>query len=121
MPIILDFSIASWLFLRGHRHMSQAIIKTGGKQYLVEENKTVRVPLMKEEVGTAIKLDALLTLAEGAQVGRPVVAAVRVSATVVDHGRAPKIVIFKKKRRKHYKRKHGHRQDYTTLRIDSIG
>ena len=62
-----------------------------------------------------------MTGGDQSRVGAPVVDGVKVSATVVDHGRAPKIIVFKKKRRKHYKRKQGHRQDYTTLRIDSIG
>ena len=75
--------------------MSFAIIRTGGKQFTVEKGATLRVP----------------SLGEGAVV----------KATVVDHGRAPKIVVFKKKRRKHYKRTKGHRQGYTTLKIESIG
>ena len=55
------------------------------------------------------------------RVGTPLVEGAKVTATVVDHGRAPKIIVFKKKRRKHYKRTKGHRQGYTTLKIDSIG
>jgi large subunit ribosomal protein L21 len=101
--------------------MAHAIVKTGGKQFLVEEGKTVRVPSVSAEVGKSIELAALVTSGEETKVGAPVVEGVKVSATVVDHGRAPKIVVFKKKRRKHYKRKQGHRQGYTTLRIDSIG
>lgn len=100
--------------------MSQAIIRTGGKQFLVEKGQTIRVPLMKTEPGQSIELEALLTSGESASVGAPSLEGTKVTATVVDHGRGPKMIVFKKKRRKQYKRKHGHRQDYTTLLIDSI-
>lgn len=101
--------------------MAHAIIRTGGKQFLVEAGKTIRVPSVEAEAGTSIDLDVLVAGGDSTAVGAPAVAGVKVSATVVDHGRAPKIIVFKKKRRKQYKRKQGHRQDYTTLRIDSIG
>jgi large subunit ribosomal protein L21 len=101
--------------------MAHAVIKTGGKQFLVEEGKTVRVPSVSAEAGASIELAALVTGGADAKVGAPVVEGVKVSATVVDHGLAPKIIVFKKKRRKQYKRKQGHRQGYTTLKIDSIG
>lgn len=101
--------------------MSQAIIRTGGKQFLVEKGKTVQVPLIKTDPGQSIELEALLTSGDNTGVGTPFVADTKVKATVVDHGRGPKMIVFKKKRRKQYKRKHGHRQDYTTLLIDSIG
>ena|SRR5215475_10829168 len=100
--------------------MSYAIIKTGGKQFYVAEGNIVRVPSIQAEAGNSIELDALLTAGKDAEAG-PVLGAARVSATVVDHGRGPKFIVFKKKRRKHYKRKQGHRQGYTTIRIDSIG
>jgi len=100
--------------------MSQAIVRTGGKQFLVEKGQTIRVPLMKTEPGQSIELEALLTSGESASVGAPLVEGTKVTATVVDHGRGPKMIVFKKKRRKQYKRKQGHRQDYTTLLIDSI-
>lgn len=106
--------------LRG-KHMAHAVIRTGGKQFLVEEGKTLRVPSVAAEAGKSIELDVLVASGDGTKVGAPAVEGVKVSATVVDHGRAPKIIVFKKKRRKQYKRKQGHRQDYTTLRIDSIG
>ena len=101
--------------------MAHAVIKTGGKQFLVEKDKTIRVPSVSAEAGKSIEFDALVIGGDETKVGAPVVEGVKVSATVVDHGRAPKIIVFKKKRRKHYKRKQGHRQGYTTLRIDSIG
>jgi large subunit ribosomal protein L21 len=97
--------------------MPYAIIRTGGKQFFVEEGNTLRVPSIAEEAGKSIEISALLAASDGA----PVVGEAKVSATIVDHGRGVKLVVFKKKRRKHYKRKQGHRQGFTTIRIDSIG
>jgi large subunit ribosomal protein L21 len=103
--------------------MAYAVIKTGGKQFVVAKGSTIRIPSVDAEAGRSIELDAMLTAGgEGGNEGdAPVVGAAKVSATVVDHGRGAKIVVFKKKRRKHYKRKQGHRQGYTTITIDSIG
>jgi len=98
--------------------MSFAIVRTGGKQFRVEKGAKVRVPSIKGDVGAAVELDVLAT---ADKVGAPLVDGARVSATVVDHVRGEKIVVFKKKRRKQYKRTKGHRQGYTTLKIDSIG
>jgi len=93
--------------------MSHAVIKAGGKQFLVEKGQTIRVPSLAADAGSSIELENLLaTDSEGAT---------KISATVVDHGRDQKVVVFKKKRRKQYKRTRGHRQGYTTLKIDSIG
>jgi len=95
--------------------MSHAVIRAGGKQFVVEKGQTIRVPSLTADAGSSIELDALFNSdGEGK-------APVKISATVVDHGRDQKIVVFKKKRRKQYKRTRGHRQGYTTLRIDSIG
>ena len=102
--------------------MSIAIIRAGGKQFSVEKGATVRVPSLKQDVGASVDLEVLAaTIDNQTMVGTPLVAGAKVSATVLDHGRAPKIIVFKKKRRKHYKRTQGHRQGYTTLKIDSIG
>jgi large subunit ribosomal protein L21 len=103
--------------------MAYAIIKSGGKQFRVEEGKTVRVPSINKQAGETVELDAMLVAGgDGAKVGSTLdSASARVAATVVEHGRDDKIIVFKKKRRKHYKRKQGHRQGYTTLKIDSIG
>lgn len=102
--------------------MGYAIIKSGGKQFRVEKGATVRVPSIGKEAGESVELDALMVAGEGGtKVGSTLDAGTRVAATVVDHGRDDKIIVFKKKRRKHYKRKQGHRQGYTTLKIDSIG
>jgi len=102
--------------------MSNAIVRAGGKQFSVEKGATVRVPSLKQDVGALVDLEVLAaTIDNKIMLGTPLVEGAKVSATVVDHGRAPKIIVFKKKRRKHYKRTKGHRQGYTTLKIDSIG
>lgn len=102
--------------------MSFAIIRTGGKQFTVEPDVTVRVPSLDSAVGQSVHLE-VLAVSEGSEtsVGSALGEGAKVTATVVDHGRGPKLVVFKKKRRKHYKRTKGHRQGYTTLKIDSIG
>jgi large subunit ribosomal protein L21 len=91
--------------------MSHAVIKAAGKQFLVEEGQTIRVPSIQADAGSSVELEALLST--GAEN--------KISATVVAHGKDQKIVVFKKKRRKQYKRTRGHRQGFTTLKIDSIG
>jgi len=102
--------------------MAYAIIRAGGKQFRVEEDATVRVPSISKEPGEAVELEALVIGGgDGVKIGAPTVSGARVMATVVRHGRGAKIIVFKKKRRKQYKRTQGHRQDYTTVKIDSIG
>src|SRR4030095_12649630 len=102
--------------------MAFAIIRTGGKQFRVEKGAKVRVPSIDNEVGASVDLDVLATTdGNSTKGGGPLIDGDKVTATVVDHGRGPKIVVFKKKRRKQYKRTKGHRQGYTTLKIDSIG
>ena len=82
----------------------------------------MRVPSLKQDVGASLELEVLATADDNkTSLGAPVVEGAKVTATVVDHGRGTKIIVFKKKRRKHYKRTKGHRQGYTTLKIDSIG
>ena len=102
--------------------MSFAIVRQGGKQFRVEQGATLRVPSLKQEVGASVELEVLATTDDKqTSVGAPAVEGVKVTATVVEHGRAAKIIVFKKKRRKHYKRTKGHRQGFTTLKIESIG
>jgi len=103
--------------------MAYAIIRSGGKQFRVEEGATVRVPTLEAQAGEAVELEALVIAGGegGVMVGTPAVAGARVTGTVVDHGRGTKVIVFKKKRRKQYKRTQGHRQNYTTVKIDSIG
>ena len=97
--------------------MAYAIVQSGGKQFRVSQGQVVRVPSLTAEVGDSVELESLLT-GDGASVelgGGPV------TATVVEHGRGTKIIVFKKKRRKQYKKTHGHRQNFTAVRIESIG
>ena len=96
--------------------MSYAIIKTGGKQFNVEVGQTLRVPTIEEKEGSNIEIDALLT-GDGNKTNLD---GGKVKATVVSHGRDKKIIVFKKKRRKQYKRKQGHRQGFTEIKIDKI-
>lgn len=99
-----------------------AVIETGGKQYRVEEGRTLRVERLDAEPGKAVTLDRVLLVADGTQthVGTPVVAGAKVTATVVAHARDRKVTVMKYKSKVHYRRKRGHRQHFTTLRIDKI-
>jgi large subunit ribosomal protein L21 len=90
--------------------MAYSIIRTGGKQFAVESGQTLRVPSMSGDAGASVDIDTLL--ADGAA------GAGTLKATVVKHGKSDKIIVFKKKRRKQYKRKQGHRQGFTEIRID---
>ena len=99
-----------------------AVIKTGGKQYRVSEGDTLRVERLPAEEGSAVELDQVLMVGEGSDVklGAPFLAGGKVVATVKAHGRGEKIKIFKMRRRKHYRKHMGHRQDYTELQINTI-
>ncbi len=99
-----------------------AIVDIAGKQVKVEPDARVKVPRLKVEEGAQTEFDrVLLVRKEGeVQVGAPVVEGARVKATVVEHGRDKKVIVFKKKRRKGYKVKRGHRQPHTILKIDEI-
>ena len=99
-----------------------AVIKTGGKQYRVAPGDTVKVETLSAEVGQQVTLSEVLAVSNGddVKVGAPFVAGASVVATVVGHGRHDKVTIFKMRRRKHYQKHQGHRQNYTELKIDSI-
>ena len=99
-----------------------AVIETGGKQYRVSEGDVVRVERLDGSVGDEISISDVHLVADGdkVQMGRPMVKGATVTGTVVEEGRNKKVIAFKKKRRKGYKRKIGHRQSYTALRIDKI-
>ncbi|MBW1885311.1 MAG: 50S ribosomal protein L21 [Deltaproteobacteria bacterium] len=99
-----------------------AVIRSGGKQYRVNPGGCVRVEKLEGEVGSSVTLDDVLMVGEGGDVkiGAPTVDGARVTGTIVAQGRGPKLTIFKMKRRKGYRRKHGHRQDYTEIRVDQI-
>lgn len=99
-----------------------AVIRTGGKQYRVASGANVRVETLDAGVGAAVRFDEVLVLGagDGVQVGAPLVAGARVTGTVVAQGRGEKVKIFKMRRRKHYQKHQGHRQNYTEVRIDEI-
>jgi large subunit ribosomal protein L21 len=99
-----------------------AVIRTGGKQYRVAAGDKLRVEKLPAEVGSEVVLDEVLMVGEGAavKVGAPRVAGAAVKATVVGHGKGDKVTIFKLRRRKHYKKSQGHRQQYTELQITGI-
>jgi large subunit ribosomal protein L21 len=97
--------------------VAYAIVQTGGKQFRVSEGDVIQVPSITAEVGDSVELETLLAgSGEGVELGSG-----KITATVVEHGRARKIIVFKKKRRKQYKKTHGHRQNFTAVRIESIG
>jgi large subunit ribosomal protein L21 len=99
-----------------------AIIKTGGKQYRVNSGEQLRVETLAAEVGAAVSFEEVLLVGAGeaVRVGAPLVAGARVKATVLGHGRGDKVKIFKLRRRKHFQKSQGHRQNYTEIRIDDI-
>jgi large subunit ribosomal protein L21 len=97
--------------------MSYAIIRTGGKQFAVEDGQTLRVPSIDKNEGETVEIETLLVNKDGnVSTG----AGATLQATIVSHGRGEKVIVFKKKRRKQYKRKQGHRQGYTEIKIDKI-
>jgi large subunit ribosomal protein L21 len=99
-----------------------AVIKTGGKQYRVTLGEKLKVEQIPADVDTQITLDQVLMLGEGetVKIGAPLIAGATITATVLSQGRHDKIKIFKMRRRKHYQKHQGHRQNYTELRIDAI-
>ena len=99
-----------------------AVVKTGGKQYKVAPGENLKVEQIPADVGAEVILDQVLLVGEGEAVrlGQPTVAGATVKATVIAHGRGEKIRIFKMRRREHYQKHQGHRQNYTELRIESI-
>jgi large subunit ribosomal protein L21 len=99
-----------------------AVIKTGGKQYRVAAGEKVKVEKLPAEIGAELVLDQVLALGQGEsmKVGAPLVQGASVKAKVVSHGLGDKVTIFKMRRRKHYQKHQGHRQNYTELRIEAI-
>ncbi len=99
-----------------------AVVRTGGKQLRVEPGKSVRVEKLPGQVGDSVALgDVLLVAGEGAaQVGTPTLPGARVLGTITAQARGPKLTLFKVKRRNNYRRKQGHRQSYTEIRVDKI-
>lgn len=99
-----------------------AYFRTGGKQFRAEPGSRVRIPSLDAEEGETVTFDEVLLASDGDEVsiGEPLVDGAQVEAEVVRHGKDDKIVVFKRKRRKKYRRKQGHRQKFTEIRIDEI-
>lgn len=100
-----------------------AVVSSGGKQYKVREGETLRLEKLAGELGAPVSFEHVLLYSDGENVtiGRPVVGDIQVRGHIVEQGRAKKIIVFKYKKRKHYRRKQGHRQSFTAVKIDSIG
>ena len=99
-----------------------AVIKTGGKQYRIVTGEKLKIEQIPAEVGAEITIDQILMVGEGesVQIGAPLLTGASVKATVLSQGRHDKVTIFKMRRRKHYQKHQGHRQNYTEIRIDGI-
>jgi large subunit ribosomal protein L21 len=99
-----------------------AVVQLAGKQFMMRPDERVKVPLLDAEPGSIIKCEEVLVYADGkdVRVGRPLLDGISVTAEVVEHGREKKITVFKMKRRKGYRRKKGHKQQYTLLKIKEI-
>ena len=99
-----------------------AVVTSGGKQYKVEEGETLKVEKIPGAVGSSVKFDRVLMIADGdtVSIGQPVLDDALVEGHIVEQGKSKKVIVFKYKRRKRYRRKHGHRQQYTAVKIDSI-
>lgn len=99
-----------------------AVIRTGGKQYKVSEGETLKVERLNGDIGAQIELNDVLMVGggEGVKVGNPVITNAKVTAEIVDAGKGKKVIAFKKKRRKGFQKKKGHRQEFTSIRIKEI-
>ena len=99
-----------------------AVFQTGGKQFRAEPGGRVRVPSLDAEPGETVTFERVLLAATGADVtiGTPLVEGARVMAEVLRHGRDRKVIVFKRKRRKNYRRKKGHRQSFTEVRVSQV-
>ncbi len=99
-----------------------AVIATGGKQYRVEEGQLLRVEKLAGDIGSTVTFDNVLLFADGEtiKIGQPKLAEASVSGHIIDQGQAKKVLVFTYKRRKRYRRKKGHRQQFTAVRIDNI-
>jgi large subunit ribosomal protein L21 len=99
-----------------------AVIKTGGKQYKVEQGHTLRVEKLEGDRGTKLTFDEVLLVADGEaiKIGAPTLAGAKVSAEIVAQEKGDKLIVFKFRRRKAYRRKNGHRQQYTAIKITGI-
>jgi large subunit ribosomal protein L21 len=99
-----------------------AVVESGGKQYKVQEGEILRVEKISGEVGSPVTFDKVLLFSDGDKVdiGKPVLKEATVDGHIVQQGKTKKVIVFKYKRRKRYRRKQGHRQQYTAVQIDKI-
>lgn len=99
-----------------------AVVSTGGKQYKVQEGEVLRIEKIPGDVGDTVSFDRVLMMSDGdnVSIGQPVLDNVAVDGHIVEQGKAKKILVFKYKRRKRFRRKQGHRQQYTAVKIDRI-
>ena len=100
-----------------------AVFQTGGKQFRAEPGVRIRIPTLDAEPGDTVTFDHVLVAGDGAEnvhVGTPVVDGASVKAEVLRHGRGDKVIVFKRKRRKGYRKKQGHRQNFTEIRVDEV-
>jgi large subunit ribosomal protein L21 len=99
-----------------------AVVATGGKQYKVQQGDVLRVEKLAGDVGAEVAFDKVLLFSDGenVQIGQPVVEGAVVKGHIIEQGKSKKVIVFKYKRRKRYRRKQGHRQPYTAVRIDAI-
>ncbi len=100
-----------------------AIVEIAGKQFRVEKDQTVKVPYLHAEDGSKLVFDRVLLYTDDAgqiKIGQPVIEDMQVTATLIENGREKKIIVFKKKRRKGYRKKNGHRQDFSKIKIENI-
>jgi len=107
----------------GDSMKAYAVIETGGKQYRVQADDTLQIERLDVEPGATVELKPVLAISDGSTltIGKPHVDQAKVTAVVVRQFRGPKVIVFKKKRRKNSSRSHGHRQDLTAIKIQSIG
>ena len=99
-----------------------AVVATGGKQYKVQEGQILRVEKIPGDIGSSVTFDKVLMTSDGevVNIGQPVLENAEVNGHIIEQGKAKKIIVFKYKRRKRYRRKQGHRQQYTAVKIDRI-
>ncbi|MDG2282470.1 MAG: 50S ribosomal protein L21 [Longimicrobiales bacterium] len=100
-----------------------AVFQTGGKQFRAEPGGCLRIPTLEAEPGESVTFDYVLIAGDGdekVQIGTPVVDGASVKAEVIRHGRGDKVIVFKRKRRKTYRKKQGHRQNFTEIRVDEV-
>ena len=100
-----------------------AVFQTGGKQFRAEPGTRLRIPTLEAEIGDSVTFDHVLLAGDGeekVQVGMPTVDGASVKAEVIRHGRGDKVIVFKRKRRKGYRKKQGHRQNFTEIRVEEV-